>query len=76
MHLIRNSLAFTSWKDHKAIMPWIRAIYYCAETAELARVRLDDFDAEWRRRYPAIGQAWRRAWYYVVPFFAFRRSAR
>jgi transposase-like protein len=22
------------------------------------------------KRYPAIGQAWRRAWEYVVPFFA------
>jgi putative transposase len=37
-------------------MPSIRAIY-CAETEEIARARLDDFEAEWERRYPAIGQA-------------------
>jgi putative transposase len=75
VHLIRNSLAFTSWKDRKTIMPWIRAIYR-AETEELAGARLDDFEAEWGRRYPAIGQAWRRNWDYVVPFFAFPPAIR
>src|SRR5512134_2855093 len=75
IHLIRNSLAFTSWEDRKTIMPWIRAIYR-AETEDLARPRLDDFEAEWGRRYPAIGQAWRRNWDYVVPFFAFPPAIR
>ena len=37
----------------------------------MARVRLAEFEAEWGKRYPAIGQAWRRAWDHVVPFFAF-----
>ncbi len=32
--------------------------------------------AEWGRRYPAIGQAWRRSWEYVVPFFAFPPAIR
>ncbi len=27
VHLIRNSLAFVSWKDRKAILPGIKAIY-------------------------------------------------
>jgi transposase-like protein len=27
VHLIRNSLAFVSWKDRKAILPAIKAIY-------------------------------------------------
>src|SRR6476646_5849471 len=70
VHLIRNSLAFVSWKDRKAILPAIKAIYR-AETADMALVRLEEFEAEWGKRYPAIGVAWRRAWEYVVPFFAF-----
>jgi putative transposase len=37
----------------------------------MAMVRLDEFEAEWGKRYPAIGQAWRRAWEHLVPFFAF-----
>ena len=30
----------------------------------------------WGKRYPAIGQAWRRAWEHVVPFFAFAPGVR
>jgi hypothetical protein len=70
VHLIRNSLAFVSWKDRKAILPAIKAIYR-AESADMALVRLEEFEAEWGKRYPAIGQIWRRAWEHVVPFFAF-----
>jgi len=75
VHLIRNSLAFVSWKDRKAIMPSIKAIYR-AESEEAARQKLEDFEAEWGPRYPAIGQAWRRNWLQVVPFFAFAPAIR
>src|SRR5262249_56469707 len=61
VHLIRNSLAFVSWKDRKAILPAIKSIYR-AENADAALLRLEEFEAEWGKRYPAIGQAWRRAW--------------
>ena len=75
VHLIRNSLAFVTWKDRKTIMPWIKAIYQ-AENADQALVRLDEFEAEWGKRYPAIGAAWRRAWEHVIPFFAFAPAIR
>src|SRR5882762_8846554 len=75
IHLIRNSLAFVSWKDRKIIMPDLKAIYR-AETAEAAAAELDAFEAEWGKRYPAIGQAWRRAWQHVVPLFAFPPAIR
>jgi len=75
VHLIRNSLSFVSWKDRRAIMPSIKAIYQ-AENADIALIRLEEFEAEWGKRYPAIGQAWRRAWEQVVPFFAFAPAIR
>jgi putative transposase len=75
VHLIRNSLAFVSWKDRKTIMPSIKAIYH-AENADAALQRLEAFEAEWGKRYPAIGQAWRRVWQHVVPFFAFAPEIR
>jgi len=75
VHLIRNSLAFVSWKDRRAIMPSLKAIYH-AEAADIALTRLEEFEAEWGKRYPAIGQMWRRAWEYVVPFFAFAPGIR
>jgi len=72
---LRNSLAFVSWKERKAILPAIKAIYR-AENAEVALRRLEEFETEWGKRYPAIGQMWRRAWEHVVPFFAFAPSVR
>ncbi len=56
-------------------MPSIRAIYQ-AENADMALIRLEEFEAEWGKRYPAIGQAWRRAWDHVIPFFAFAPAIR
>jgi putative transposase len=75
VHLIRNSLAFVSWKDRKAILPSIKAIYR-AESADAALLRLAEFEAEWGKRYPAIGQIWRNVWEHVVPFFAFAPGIR
>jgi transposase-like protein len=75
VHLIRNSLAFVAWMNRKAILPSIKAIYR-AESAEAALLRLSEFEAEWGKRYPAIGQIWRNAWEHVVPFFAFAPGIR
>ena len=70
VHLIRNSLAFVNWKDRKLVMSPLKAIYK-AETEALALLKLDEFEDHWGKKYPAIGQSWRRHWVHVVPFFAF-----
>ncbi len=51
VHLIRNSLAFVSWKDRKAIMPSLKAIYR-AEAADIALTRLEEFEAVWGQALP------------------------
>jgi len=76
VHLIRNALESVSWKDRKALMPSLKAIYQ-APTAEAAEAALDAFEAgPWAKRYPMIAPMWRRAWAYVVPFFAFPPAIR
>jgi putative transposase len=76
VHLIRNSLEPVSWKDRKALMPALKAIYQ-APTEQAAEAALDAFEAgSWAKRYPMIAPAWRRAWVYVVPFFAFPPAIR
>jgi transposase-like protein len=72
VHLIRHSLSFVSWQDRKRLMPALRAVY----RAEIAEHRLGDFEAEWGKKYPAIGLAWRRAWNEVTPFFAYPQQIR
>jgi putative transposase len=75
VHLIRNSLAFVSWKDRRKLMPDLKAIYH-AETVELAHQRLEVLEASWGEQYPAVGQMWRRAWEHVTPMFAFPPAVR
>jgi putative transposase len=76
VHLIRHSLEFVSWKDRKAVMPALRAVYRASD-ADAGRQALEAFDSgAWGRKYPAIAQSWRRNWEHVVPFFAFPESVR
>ena len=44
VHLIRHSLEFVSWKDRKAVVPALRAIYR-AKDADAGRQALEAFEA-------------------------------
>jgi len=76
VHLIRNSLAFVSYKDRRAVAAALKEVYR-ARTAELGQAALDAFDeGPWGRRYPVIAQSWRRHWAEVIPFYAFPTEVR
>ena len=71
VHLLRNSMAFTSWKERKPIAAELKDIYRAVD-ADAGEKALAAFEAgPWGRKYPAIGQSWRRAWSEVAPFYAF-----
>jgi putative transposase len=71
VHLIRNSLDYTGWKERQQIVAAIRPIYSAA-SAEAAEAELNAFEAgPWGQKYPTIVALWRRAWDKVIPFFAF-----
>lgn len=71
VHLIRNSLAYASWKERKALAGAIKPIY-TAPSAEAAQAELDAFEqGPWGQKFPTVVAAWRRAWDRVIPFFAF-----
>ncbi len=76
VHLVRHSLDFVSWKDRKAVVPELRAIYR-AQDAEAGLAALEAFEAgPWGTKYPAVAPAWRRNWDRVIPFFAFPEAVR
>src|SRR5512134_3456550 len=76
VHLLRQSLAFVSYKDRKAVAAALKGVYQAADAAA-AEVALAAFeDGPWGRKYPAIGPSWRRAWGEVVPFYAFPGEVR
>lgn len=76
VHLLRNSMDFASWKDRKDLARELKTIYGAIDD-KAAEEALTAFEAsDWGRKYPAIGQIWRRAWQEVIPFFAFPKDVR
>jgi transposase-like protein len=71
VHLIRNSLAYASYKDRKAVAAALRPIY-TAVSEQAAQQALQAFaEGPWGTKYPTIVQSWQRAWDNVTPFFVF-----
>lgn len=76
VHLLRNSLAFATWKERKPLAVALRPIYTAA-SAEAARTALDAFESgPWGRQFPTVVASWRRAWTQVIPVFAFPPEVR
>src|ERR687893_90229 len=76
VHLLRHSLGFVSWKDRKLVAAALKEIYRAVD-AKAGEAALGVFEeSPWGRKYPAIGQSWRRAWSEVVPFYAFPGEVR
>jgi putative transposase len=76
VHLLRHSLDFVSWKERKPVAAALKDIYRAVD-ATAAEAALTGFEAgPWGRKYPAIGQSWRRAWDEVIPFYAFPGDVR
>jgi putative transposase len=75
VHMIRNSLRFTSYKDRKQLVKDLRMIYTAA-TEEAAQAGLEMFAGIWDSRYPQISQSWRTAWEQVIPYFGFPPALR
>jgi putative transposase len=76
VHLLRQSLDFVSYKDRRTVAAALKDIYRAVD-AVAAEAALTAFeDGPWGRKYPAIGQSWRRAWPEVIPFFAFPDDVR
>jgi len=71
VHLIRHSLSYVSARDRRGVAAALKTIY-AASTEAAALAELEAFEASAvGQRCPTVAAAWRRAWTYVTPFFAF-----
>jgi putative transposase len=76
VHLLRHSLDFVSYKDRKAVAAALKGVYRAKDAVE-GEAALATFETGvWGKKYPAIGQSWRRAWSEVIPFYAFHPDVR
>ena len=76
VHLLRQSLDFVSYKDRKAVAAALKGIYKAVDAAAGEAALTAFEEGLWGRKYPAIGQSWRRAWGEVIPFYAFPDDVR
>lgn len=70
VHLVRNSLRYSSRKDWQKITTQLRRIY-TAPTLAAAEAEFEGFAEQWEDRYPAMVKLWRDAWPEFIPFLDF-----
>ena len=61
IHQIRNSTQFVSYKDIKALMNDLKAVYK-APSEESALLNLETFDENFGKKYPKIAISWKANW--------------
>ena len=75
IHQIRNSTRYVSYKDLKALMADLKAVYGAVDESA-ALDALDTFAANWDRKYPKISQSWRENWPNLSTYFKYPQEVR
>jgi len=75
VHLVRNTLRYTSRQHWQKITTDLRSVY-TAPTLDAATERFDEFEDKWGTKYPAVIKLWRDAWGEFIPFLAFPAEIR
>lgn len=75
VHQLRNSSKYVSYKDIKALMADLKAVY-AAPDEQAALSALDDFENTWGKKYPRIAASWRENWPNLSTYFKFPDAVR
>lgn len=75
IHQIRNSSKYVAYKDLKALMADLKAVY-AAVDEDAALMALDTFSEHWDKKYPTISQSWRANWANLSTYFKFPQELR
>lgn len=75
IHQLRNSSKYVSYKDLKALMADLKAVYAAVDESA-ALDALDTFAEHWDKKYPKISQSWRNNWANLSTYFMFPQALR
>ena len=75
IHQLRNSSKYVSYKDIKALMADLKAVY-AAVNEESALSALDNFADVWDKKYPKISKSWRDNWANLSTYFKYPQEVR
>lgn len=70
VHQVRNSLKFVSYKDRKAIIRDIKAIYQ-ADNQQQAQEALNVFKSKWKGKYDKAIDSWEQNWDNLTAFLEY-----
>ena len=75
VHMVCNSMCFVSWKDYKRVAAQLRTICQ-ATTEQQALEALEQFEVDWKDKYPVIAEQWRRHWDHLITMFNYPEDIR
>ena len=75
IHQLRNSSKYVSYKDIKALMADLKAVY-AAVDEQSALDALDTFAETWDKKYPKISKSWRENWANLSTYFKYPKEVR
>ena len=75
IHQLRNSSKYVSYKDIKALMADLKAVYAAVDESA-ALDALDTFAEKWDKKYPKIAQSWRENWPNLSTYFKYPQEVR
>ena len=75
IHQLRNSSKYVSYKDIKALMADLKAVYAAVDEAS-ALSALETFAQRWDKKYPKISQSWRANWPNLSTYFKYPQEVR
>ena len=75
IHQLRNSSKYVSYKDIKALMADLKAVY-AAPDEQSALYALEEFSKKWDGKYPQISKSWRSNWANLSTYFKYPQEIR
>ena len=75
IHQLKNSSKYVSYKDLKALMADLKAVYAAPDEAS-ALAALEFFSGKWDKKYPKISQSWQSNWANLSTYFKFPAELR
>ena len=75
IHQIRSSTKYVSYKDRKALMADLKAVYGAVDE-QAALFALDEFAVKWDSKYPKISKSWRENWPELAAYFKYPQEIR
>jgi transposase-like protein len=75
IHQVRHSLTYIAWKDRKAFVADLKAVYQ-APTREVAETKLLQLAERWGDRYPVAVRSWENNWEDLATMFDYPSDIR